>query len=70
MRFIMIDNLKVRQNMKKYALILNGEYYSSFDTLQQAENAKTRIYNACEEEDDARAYYGAYPSIFIKVIEE
>ena len=56
--------------MKKYALILNGEYYASFDTLQQAENAKTRIYNACDEDDDARGYYGAYPSIFIKVIDE
>lgn len=48
----------------RYAIMLNGEWYSTADDYKKACAIKNRIYSAAEEED-FRRYYGAYPSVDI-----
>ena len=50
---------------KKYAIILNGEWYNTADSWEMACRIRDRIYSAADDEEDFQDYYGSYPSVDI-----
>ena len=60
----------LKESNKKYALIVNGEWYSTHDSYEKAGEAKDRLLDACGEDPDTRKYYGIYPNVEIREIDE
>ena len=55
---------------KKYAIVLNGEWYSTADSWEKACDIRDRIYSAADDEDDFKSYYGSYPTVDIVPIND
>jgi hypothetical protein len=53
----------------KYAIILNGEWYSSANSYEEAYEKATKIWEAADSESDFASYYGAYPNVDIVPVE-
>ena len=60
----------LKESNKKWALIVNGEWYSTHNSYYEAEKAQERFYDACSNEEDAQHYYGSCPNIEIREINE
>ena len=64
------ENSSLEESNKRFALVVNGEWYSTFDSYEKADEARQRMQDACSNDDDARGYYGECPNIDIKEIDE
>lgn len=64
---LVIFNNTQKKNAK-YAVILNGEWYATYDTYMEAADAQSRLQAAAETEDDFQNYYGEFPTVEIKEI--
>ena len=60
----------LKEENKKFALIVNGEWYSTYDSYEKADEAREKFLDSCSNEDDAREYYGECPNIDIREIDE
>ena len=52
----------------KYALIVNGEWYATYPTFEQANNALCDMLEASDTDEDFIRYYGHCPRLEVKEI--
>ena len=63
-------NESLKESNGKFALVVNGEWYATFDSYEKADEAKERFNSACSDEEDSRSYYGSCPDIKIVEIKD
>ena len=60
----------LEESNKKFALVVNGEWFNTFDTYEEAQKAQERFLDAINNEEDAQKEYGASANVEIKEIDE
>lgn len=60
----------LEESKKKFALVVNGEWYSTHNTREEAQKAQERFLDAINNDEDAQKEYGASANVEIKEIDE
>ena len=68
--FNIIKDESLEESKKKYALVVNGEWYSTHDTYEEAQKAQERFLDAINNDEDAQKEYGAFANVEIKEVDE
>lgn len=61
------ENLKEEKDCE-YRIYLNGEWYYTAHSEDEANRIESELYSASNTEDDFQSYYGSYPDIEIKKV--
>lgn len=68
--YSIVNNESLDESNKKYALVVNGEWYSTYDSYEKAQKAQERFLDAIDNDEDAQKEYGAFANVEIKEVNE